>query len=231
MKGLKKVLPIFLAFTLIFFAGCEDKDDVKGEEETTKKTFHEKQFPMNLSEDLEIVNAFLFNDGFPEDGTFYPKEDVFALKVKNCSQKYLQLVRIFVTTDRNEYLFEITTLPAGKTVTVCDKNAQTIKQDEKIIDIREENKVFFEREVSLNSDKFTVTPLDSVLNIENISDRDMTRDVYVYYKCKDNNGDYLGGITFRTNAGQLKAGEFKQISAAQFRKENSEVMFVDYGVQ
>ncbi len=231
MKGLKRFLSIFLASILILFTGCEKKTDVKGDEESAKKTFHGIELPFTISNDLEIIDAFLFNEEFPEDGSFNTKDDVFALKVTNTSDKYLRLVRIYVTTEKNEYLFEITTLPSGKTVTVCEKNARTISQEEKIVGIREENKVFFEREVSLNSDKFNITPLDSVINIENISKDDMTYDVYVYYKQKDADGTYLGGITFRSNAGKLKAGEFKQLSATHFSKENSEVMFVDYGVQ
>ena len=232
MKILKRILPLFIVAILVLFPGCEDNTDVKNEEESTNKTFHERQLPVVLSNDLEIVDALLFNDYFPEDGSFDFKDDVFALKVKNNSNKYLQLARIYITTDKNEYLFEITTLPSGKTVKVCEKNAQTITKEEKIVDIREENKVFFEKEISVNSDKFTITPLDySAIKIENISGQDMTNDVYVYYKRIDTNGDYLGGITFRTNAGKLKAGESKQIPATQFSNENSEVMFVDYGEQ
>ena len=217
---------------MIILPACEDNTEGKIEEESTQKTFHERQLPVVLSDELEIVDAYLISDSFPEDGNFDSKDDVFTLKVKNNSNKYLQLVRIYITTDKNEYLFEITTLPSGKTVKVCEKNAKTITAEEKIVDIREENKVFFEREISLNTDKFTITPLDySAIKIENISGQDMTNDVYVYYKRKDNNGDYLGGITFRVNAGKLKAGESKQIPAGQFNKENSEVMFVDYGEQ
>lgn len=232
MKMLKKFLPLFIVAIMIILPGCEDNTEGKIEEELTQKTFHERQLPVVLSNELEIVDALLFNDYFPEDGSFDFKDDVFALRVKNNSDKYLQLVRIYITTDKNEYLFEITTLPSGKTVKVCEKNGQTITNGEKIVDIREENKVFFEREISLNTDKFTITPLDySAIKIENISGQDMTNDVYIYYKRIDSNGDYLGGITFRVNAGKLKAGESKQIPAGQFNKENSEVMFVDYGEQ
>ena len=67
-----------------------------------------------------------------------------------------------------------------------------------------------------------------MFNIKNISSEDISTDVYVYFKKTDENGDYFGGITFRSNAGSLKAGEFKQISAPHFIKENSEVLLVDY---
>ena len=115
MKWLKRILPLFIVSILILFPGCEDNTHMKGEE-STEKTFHERQLPIVLSNELEIVDALLFNDYFPEDGSFDFKDDVFALRVKNNSDKYLQLVRIYITTDKNEYLFEITSLPSGKTV-------------------------------------------------------------------------------------------------------------------
>lgn len=85
-------------------------------------------------------------------------------------------------TDQNEYFFEITTLPSKKTVTVFEKNAQSISEKEKILEIREENKVFFENKLSLHTDKFEITRLDKVLNIKNISTTDISSDVHVYFK-------------------------------------------------
>jgi hypothetical protein len=221
MKNLKKVLPILLVLILIFVGGCAEND---GE----TNGFHGQEFPMILSEDIEITQAFLYSGEFPENGSFYAKNDVFALKVVNNSSKDIQLVRIYVVTDLNEYFFEVTTLPSKKAVTVLEKNAQSISKNEKIVEIREENKIFFENGLSLSEDEFEITQLNGMFNIKNISSEDISTDVYVYFKKTDENGDYFGGITFRSNAGSLKAGEFKQISAPHFIKENSEVLLVDY---
>lgn len=226
MKNLKKVLPVLLVLILIFVGGCTNNPD--DESGNGILMFHEKEFPVVLSENVEITKAFLYSGEFPEDGSFDVKKDVFALKVRNNSDKDIQLVRIYVVTDQKECLFEITTLPSQKTVTVLEKNAQTISENEKILEIREENKVLFENKLSLNEDKFDITPLDKVINIKNISSSDISSDVYVYFKRIDADGDYFGGITFRSNAGELKAGEFKQIPATHLIKENSEVLFVDY---
>ncbi len=227
MKNIKKVLPIFLVLILIFVGGCtNNSDDIENDNETV--IFHDKEFPAVISENVKITKAFLYNGEFPEDGSFDVKKDVFALKVLNSSDKDIQLVRIYVVTDQKECLFEITTLPSQKMVTVLEKNAQTIYENEKILEIREENKVMFANKLSLNADKFSITPLDKVINIKNISTSDISSDVYVYFKRIDADGDYFGGITFRSNAGELKAGEFKQIPATHLIKENSEVLFVDY---
>lgn len=227
MKNLKKVLPILLVFVLLFAGGCKDKSDNIGNDSDVVD-FRGKQFPALVSEDIEITKAFLYNGEFPEDASFRPVSDVFAIKVKNLSQKDIQLVRLYVVTDQNEYFFEVTTLPSQKSVTVLEKNGQTILDDEKILETKEENKVFFENSISLNADKFQLAPLDKVINIKNISSENISSDVYVYFKRVDENGDYFGGITFRSNAGPMKADEFKQIPASHFMKENSEVLFVDY---
>jgi hypothetical protein len=224
MKNLKKVLPIFLVLILALVGGCTGNSDDNGD----INKFNGQEFPFILNEDIEITQAFLYDGEFPENGSFKVENDVFALKVVNNSSKDIQLVRIYVVTDLNEYFFEITTLPSKKAVTVLEKNAQSISKDEKILEIREKNKIFFENKLSLCKDEFEITQLDSVFNIKNISSNDISSDVYVYFKRVDSNGDYFGGITFRSNAGGLKAGEFKQISAPHFIKENSEVLFVDY---
>lgn len=228
MKNLKIFLSILLVLVLIFVGGCAGSSDDNSGNNNEIIMFRGKEFPMTLSEDIEIEKAFLYNGEFPEDGSFKVENEVFALRVANKSDKDIQLVRIYVVTDQKECLFEITTLPSQKTVTVLEKNAQTIYENEKILEIREENKVLFANKLSLNADKFSITPLDKVINIKNISTNDISSDVYVYFKRIDADGDYFGGITFRSNAGELKAGEFKQIPATHLIKENSEVLFVDY---
>ena len=230
MKNLKKVLPIFLVLIILFVGGCT-KNPQNGDNGSETVVFHGKEFPLALSEDIVIENAFLYNGEFPEDGSFSKAEDVFALKVKNTSDKDIQLVRIYVETDQSEYFFEITTLPAGRVLTVFEKSAQSITESEKIAEIKEKNKVFFENKLSLHTSEFKIATMDKVLNIENISETDFSSDVYVYFKRVDANGDYFGGITFRSNAGKIKSNEFKQIPAPHFIKENSEVLFVDYAKQ
>ena len=228
MKNLKKVLPIFLVLVILLVGGCT-KNSQNGDNITNE--FHGKELPIMLSEDISIEEAFLYNGEFVEDGSFSKTDNVFALKVKNISNKAIQLVRIYVVTDKNEYFFEITTLPAGRLLTVLEKTGKTITDEEKIVEIREENKIFFENGLSLHASEFELSPKDKVFNIKNITDTDYSSDVYVYFKRVDANGDYLGGITFRSNAGKLKADEFKQIPAPHFIKENSEVLFVDYAKQ
>lgn len=227
MNIIKRILSLLLVMTFIFLGGCAGTP----QKDNTPNTFHEAELPVVLSKDLTVMEALLYSGEFPEDGSFRKEKNVFALKVVNNSSKDLQLVRIYVTTDQKECLFEITMLPSKKAVTVLEKNAQSLSADEKILQIREENKIFFEKKLSLNSEKFQITQLDSVFNIKNISSEDFSSDVYIYFKKINADGNFFGGITFRTNAGKLKKNEFKQVPASHFSKEDSEVLFVGYAEQ
>ncbi len=231
MISTKRILSVLLVMTFIFLSGCASNPQKNDGTVTEKNSFHEAELPAVLSKDLEITEAFLYDGVFPEDGSFKNVNDVFALKVVNNSSKDLQLVRIYVTTDQKECLFEISTLPSKKAVTVLEKNAQSLSDGEKILQIREKNKIFFEQKLSLESEKLQITELEKVFNIKNISNEDFSSDVCIYFKKTDADGDLFGGITFRSNAGELKKGEFKQIPASHFSKENSEVLFVDYAMQ
>lgn len=190
--------------------------------------FHGQYFPVSVYSDIVIEEGFLYSGSFPEDGSFEEKENVFALKVRNNSEKDLQLLRIIVTTDEKEMLFEITTLRANMGVIVFEKNASTLSEDEEIISISGENRVDFEEPVSLERETFEITAPDKVFNIKNISDKEIDSDIYVYYKKKDTDGYYFGGITFRSKADGLAAGELKQVPAAHFSAADSEVVFVAY---
>lgn len=200
-------------------SGCSKNDTVD---------FHGVVFPVTVDNGIIIEDCFLYSGDFPEDGSFAKKNDVLALKVKNTSDSAIQLIRIKAETDEKDMLFEITTLPAGATVTVLEKNAQSVSAKEKINSFTAENRVDFEKPLTINEDIFTLTEHDSIFNIRNISNTDIASDIYVYYKKMDAEGNYFGGITFRTKAQGLESGELKQIPASHFNPQDSEVLFIDF---
>ena len=114
------------------------------------------------------------------------------------------------------------------TVNVFEKSGQTLSKDEKILDISGENRVNFEKPIGLQRETFELDVHDKVINVRNISKNDIESDIYLYYKKKDIDGSYFGGITFRSKIGGLKAGELKQIPASHFALTDSEVIYLDY---
>lgn len=222
MKYMKKSIIAFLCLALCLLSAC-------GKEKIKDPVLFGKTFPVNADTDISIEDCFLYSGEFVEDGSFEEKTDVAAIKVKNNSDKDIQLIRIYATTTEKELFFEITTLPAGATVIALEKDAQTIVEKEEIKDFRVENRVDFAKDLSLYENVFLLQANNATINIKNISDKEIGSDIYVYYKKKDADGNYLGGITFRTKAtGGLKPEAIAQLPASSFNLNDSEVLFVDY---
>ena len=220
MKQLKKFLALMLAFAMLVLSACSRAKEAE--------SFHGVIFPVAVYSDVYVEEGFIRTVSFPEDGSFEEKQDVFGLKVTNDSDKVIQLLRIKVTTDKKEMIFEVTTLPVNMSVNVFEKSGQTISEGEEIISITGENRVSFEKSIGLERDTFALDVHDKVINVKNITDKDIDSDIYLYYKKKDSDGSYFGGITFRSKIDGLKAGELKQIPASHFMLTDSEVIFLDY---
>lgn len=219
-----RLFVIILAFLLL--SGCTVPDNNPVSEDCFQLKNH--KLPLKLDNIVLIESISLSDCSFPEDGSFENKEDVLTLEIRNIGTEMLKLVRVFITTDKNEYLFEITTLPCEAEMLVFEKNGSRASADEEVLSIRLENTVFFENGASLQDDLFEISEFDKVMNVRNITkDRDFS-DVYVYFKKLDADGKYFGGITFRARVSSLKAGELKQISVPDFSTDDSEVVFVEY---
>lgn len=226
MKKIKKIIAVFLCLNLALLCGCTNG---KNETPETTVTNYGCEFPVAVFEGVSVEEFFLYTGEYVEDGSFEACENVVAIKVKNSSLNDIQLIRIIIKTDVKEMMFEISTLLSGETVIVLEKSKQTMGENEKIVEISYENRVYFEKNVSLKEDIFQVQGNLATINIKNISDTEIGSDIYVYYKMKDADGNYFGGITFRAKAeGGLKPDEIKQLPASKFDPDNSEVLFVDY---
>ena len=226
MKNIRKFIAVVLCFGIVFLCGC-NKNEESSENET--KIAYGFEFPTELDYMVTIEDCYLYSGEYVEDGTFEACENVVAIKVKNESGSDIQLLRIKAITDSKELVFEISTLTSGSTVIVLEKSKQSLSDDEKILGFQRENRVDFEKNVSLMEDAFMVQGNLSTINVKNISESDIESDFYIYYKKKDADDNYFGGVTFRTRVeGGLKTNAIKQISAAAFDPSDSEVLFVDY---
>ncbi|MBO5420798.1 MAG: hypothetical protein J6A67_02515 [Clostridia bacterium] len=219
MKIFRKISAFLLIFSFLLLSACsfgENKED------------EDSLFPYIVSEGIVVEKAYSYSGAFPEDGSFTEKENVLALKVTNQSEVHVRLLKIYVTTNEKEMVFEITTLPAGMSVNVFEKNAQGLSENEEIVEIKSANRVDFEDEIGIHRGTFELYVNDKTINIKNVSNADIESDIYLYYKKKDKDGSYFGGITFRTKAGGLKSDELKQLPAAHFSFSDSEIVFIDY---
>lgn len=223
MKTVRKIIPLLLCVCIALLCSCS----LNGTEESDNKKYGYDLFS-EIDYGVIAEDIYLYSGEYPEDGSFENCENVVAIKVKNTSASDIQLLRINVKTNKKDLEFEITTLRSGATVIAFEKSKQTLDENEKVISIESVNRADFSNKISLKEDMFIVQGNVATINIKNISATEIQEDIYIYYKKKDADGNYFGGITFRTKVDGIRSGEIKQLSAANFNPIDSEVLFVDY---
>lgn len=176
--------------------------------------------------DIVISEIAPYSGPFLEDGSDEQVTDVMSITVTNNGAEPIQYVKIILECEDGEAVFELTTLMPGESVIALEMSRRIYSDADSSAAVRMENLAFFQTEVSLYEDQLQIQPLDGGFNISNISDEDITGDIYIYYKHKSEEL-YMGGITYRGRIeGGLKAGEIRQIMSTHFSADDSEVMFI-----
>ncbi len=180
---------------------------------------------LDFGEGLISTDAGNYSGLFMEDGTDDAVSNVMRMVVKNTSEKDLQYAELEVVYGAEVREFTVSNLPSGKSCVLLEKNRQSYI-DGQPVSYTANHVVFFEESMNLMQDKFEITGEDGILNVKNISDRDISGDVVVYYKYAADDL-YYGGITFRIKvSGGLKQDEIRQIPAGHFDKESSVLTMV-----
>ena len=180
-----------------------------------------------------IVRAFSsaklmsYSGAYAEDGTGEEVSGIAALTFVNDTGNFYQTLTLHVTDGENEYEFFITSLKPGALITVLDRAKTPYAGEEKSVAVTVAESSFFADIPEMHIDTFSLQVLDGVINIKNISGKDIPGDVYIYYKNKNENG-YFGGITYRINCGAIASGELVQRGSAHLSAGNSEILFIDY---
>lgn len=179
-----------------------------------------------LNDSLKIVQIGEYNGPYLEDGSNEEVSDVQMIVLENTAEQDLQYAEVILEYENVIAEYAVTNLPAGQKALILEKNRMefTKKSLKKAVLT---NVVFLE-EMPLYEDIFEINGLDGVINVKNISNNDISGDIYIYYK---NIGEemYLGGITYRVKieAG-LKSGEIRQLGASHFNAQNCEILMISY---
>lgn len=109
-----------------------------------------------------------------------------------------------------------------------ESNASSLPNNGEEYKYSVENLAYFNSSLSLHLDDFKISTKDNWIQLENISEQDITNDIYVYYKNVEDD-IYHGGITYRVKfSGGIKAGEIKQIQSKHYSSKNSEILNLTY---
>lgn len=177
---------------------------------------------------LKLLDTGNYAGIYMEDGSDEIVSNVMMVIVQNTNGTDLQYAKIVLTAeDGNDYVFTVSNLPAGAKVVLLEQNRQPMPEGKVTAVV--ENVAMFDTPMSLCADRILITGLDGAMNVRNISNSDISGDIYVYYKYSASDLFY-GGITFRVKVeGGLKAGEVRQIMTNHFSASGSVVTMVTCG--
>lgn len=183
-----------------------------------------------LGYDLELQGVGRYAGLYLEDGSNDPVSDTLMIKIKNTGEKDLQLARVSLTYSDFTAQFEITNLPAGRSVVVLEKDRHGYT-DESHLSVAITDIVFFQKQMDVSDQTYEITGLPGAINLKNRSASDISDDIYVYYKYIADDELY-GGITFRAKIeGGLRSGEIRQITSNHFDPNCCIILSVNTGEQ
>lgn len=193
--------------------------------ENTK--INSKKLPYKLpdKEGLSVVKIGQYSGQFLESGKDEQVDDTFAIIVKNKSKDMLQYAQLNFKVKGETANFVVTNLPSGKSALVLEANKKSFSKTNDII-YEGASTSYIDSDV-INKDKFKVTSDNTKLTLKNITNKKYLT-VYVYYKNIDEDGNYLGGITYRTKFENVGANKSVTIDTEHYLKGASQIVMVDY---
>lgn len=188
-----------------------------------------QEVEVELGHDLQITDMAQYAGVYMEDGSNEIVTGLLLIVVKNTGKKDIQYAEIEIPVGDTTAYFTLTTLPAGESVVLLEKNRMPYTDDADMEAAVVKKVAPFQEPMSCQEDKLKIQVMDGVLNVTNISGQDITGDVVIYYKNSASDMLY-GGITYRVSIqGGLKKGELKQVPAGHFTTNGSRIMFVTCG--
>lgn len=220
----------------ILLAGCQLRTRTSDTEipsqgmpsEASEQQTARSQYPIYLGNGLKLTALSEVTGNFPEDGSDEFVESMLSATFLNEGDKAIQYASVKVTVGEETFSFVFSTLPAGKSVRVFEADKKECVGSEDTVSAEIESIVYFQEELSIYENDLEITISDGVISVKNISERDMDKEISVFYKTAS--GDtYIGGITYRLRVpAGLAAGEEYLGNAKHASEKMSKVMFVTY---
>ncbi len=153
---------------------------------------------------------------------------VAGIVVVNNALKTLQYAEIKASFPGGiEHLYKVTTLPPGESCIVAEENgALYLDNNAGFFGYDISKEAYFTEEPTVHSDKFEFSGADGIINIKNVSGKDISENIVVYFKdYKD--AQFTSGKTYRvTFEDGLAKDEIKQMPAGHYKNGESIIMFV-----
>ena len=175
---------------------------------------------------LKVTEVGSYTGIYMEDGSDAPVSQVLMIVVKNIGKQTVQYGQVELSDGNTVARFTFTTLPPGEAMVVLESTRMSYDENQKLDQVTIKNVIVLPQEPEPWEEKLQLQILNGVLNVTNISGKDITGDVMIYYKNASSDMLY-GGITYRvTVKGGIKAGEVKQVSAVHYAANGSRIMWI-----
>lgn len=182
---------------------------------------------ISLDKNIVITSIEPYSGSFMEDGSDEDVENILMITVKNNGVQTLQYAEATLTFGDITAEFAFSTLRPGESMIVLEKNRLEYP-DKELKAYQIQNVVYFEENLNFCEDKFEISAMDGAFNVKNISGEELSGNIAIYYKNKQDN-IYHGGITYRVVIeGGIEKDGIKQVVTEHFKIDTSEVMFVSY---
>ena len=184
---------------------------------------------IDLGSGLKLTKLSEVTGNFPEDGSDEFVESMLAATFLNEGERTIQYASVKVTAGEETYSFVFSTLPEGKRVRVFEANKKNLAGTPSTVSAEIETLAYFQEEPSIYENDLDITISDGVICVKNISEKDIEKEISVFYKTVS--GDtFIGGITYRLRVpAGLASGEVYQGNAMHADEKMSKVLFVTYG--
>lgn len=176
-------------------------------------------------EELACSRFSSYSGEFVEDGSNVPVENVASMLVTNKSDRFLDLATIECVIDGKTATFVVTGLPAGKSAWVLEEHGMVITGPGNYKHV--DKTVSYKDGVVSKTDKITLVAEGNMLTAINNTDEKL-ESVFVYYKTKHTDGNYLGGITYMVTYGDIEPGGKVTKLAGHYDSMTTEVVRVGW---
>ena len=185
--------------------------------------FIEKNQPNKMDDFKAEINV----DNWLKITKIFEYDGKLALIAENVSDTDVEYALLTVKEGDTLYTFNISVMLRGaKVMLICNEDVG-YNPDKFYTGWKIDNIINFEKTPVMNADKYEIQILDGSISVKNMSGEDITSDIYIYYKEK--NEDLLNGsITHRIRIAGLKADAQTYVKSNNIDKDNCQIIFTEY---
>lgn len=217
----RAVLSVFAVFiSLLLITGMVLLNIIPVEADAKKE---ELEFPFKIEGTDLVAEYFVSYEGdFFEDQSGEFVMDNVALCVSNHGESHIEFASVYIETLDGVYCFEATCIPPKSKVVILEKYKSPYSESPVYLALGRSN--ISQKECVMEN--IRIKPIDmGKIEVTNLSNRDLDN-VLLYYKRYDSWWDiYIGGITYATSAGTLRAGESTIVFPANYANGYSKVLY------